>query len=71
MLNVQNVGKVQHFLTGSVFDGLEPFPNDAEQKKYEMEEELQTDLDKLKKAKERIKISERKCQLLGGNRKNC
>ena len=41
-----------------LFDGLKSFPSDAKQKKYEMEEELQTDLDKLKKAKERIKISE-------------
>ena len=38
-----------------LFDGLKSFPTDAEQKKQEMEEALQTDLDKLKKAKERIK----------------
>ena len=41
-----------------LFDGLKSFPTDAEQKKQEMEEALQIDLDKLKKAKERIKISE-------------
>ena len=42
-----------------LFDGLKSFPSDAERKKQEMEEVLQADWDKLKKSKERIKISER------------
>ena len=41
-----------------MFDGLKSSPIDAEQKKQELEEALQTDLDKLKKAKGRIEISE-------------
>ena len=40
-----------------VFDGLKSFPSDAEQKKQEMEESLQTDWEKLDKDKKRIKIS--------------
>ena len=40
-----------------VFDGLKSFPSDAEQKKQEMEESLQTDWEKLEKEKGRIKIS--------------
>ena len=51
-------GKNSSLSNWLLFDGLKSFPSDAKQKKYEMEEELQTDLDKLKKAKERIKISE-------------
>ena len=42
----------------TIFDGLKPFPADAEQKKQEMEAGLQGDWDKLKEAKERINISE-------------
>ena len=41
----------------TLFDGLKPFPTDAEQKKQEMEVELQGSWDKLKKAKGRIEIS--------------
>ena len=51
-------GKSSSLSNWLLFDGLKSFPNDAEQKIQEMEEVLQTDWDKLKKAKERIKISE-------------
>ena len=48
-----------------LFDGLKSFPTDAEQKKQEMEKELQTDWERLKKDKERIKISERSATASG------
>ena len=42
-----------------LFDGLDQIPTEAKQKKLEMESELQENLDILKKARERIDISER------------
>ena len=42
-----------------LFDGLDQIPTEAEQKKQEMETELQENWDGLEKAKERIDISER------------
>ena len=42
-----------------LFDGLDQIPTGAEQKKQEMESELQENWDGLEKAKERIDISER------------
>ena len=42
-----------------LFDGLDQIPTEAEQKKQEMESELQENCDGLEKAKERIDISER------------
>ena len=42
-----------------LFDGLDQIPTEAEQKKQEMESELQEHCDALEKAKERIDISER------------
>ena len=42
-----------------LFDGLDQVPTEAEQKKQEMESELQENCDGLEKAKERIDISER------------
>ena len=42
-----------------LFDGLDQIPTEAEQKKQEMESELQERCDALEKAKERIDISER------------
>ena len=43
-------GKSSSLSNWLLFDGLKSFPNDAEQKIQEMEEVLQTDWDKLKKA---------------------
>ena len=42
-----------------LFDGLDQIPTEVEQKKQEIESELQENWDELKKAKERIDISER------------
>ncbi len=42
-----------------LFDGLDQVPTEAEQKKQEMESELQENCDGLEKARERIDISER------------
>ena len=52
-------GKTFALSLWTIFDGLKPFPADAEQKKKEMEAELQGGWDKLKVAKGRIQISER------------
>ena len=52
-------GKSSSLSNWLLFDGLKSFPSDAKRKKQEMEEVLQADWDKLKKSKERIKISER------------
>jgi len=51
-------GETSALSSWTLFDGLKPFPTDAEQKKQEMEAGLQGDWDKLKEAKERINISE-------------
>ena len=50
-------GETSALSSWTLFDGLKPFPTDAEQKKQEMEESLQTDWEKLDKDKKRIKIS--------------
>ena len=42
-----------------LFDGLKPFPKDAEEKKQMMEEALEKDWEELKKDKENIAVSER------------
>ena len=52
-------GKTFALSSWTIFDGLKPFPADAEQKKQEMEAELQGGWDKLEAAKGRIQISER------------
>ena len=52
-------GETSALSSWTLFDGLKPFPTDAEQKKQEMESELQEHCDALEKAKERIDISER------------
>ena len=52
-------GKTFALSLWTIFDGLKPFPADAEQKKQEMEIALQGDWNELKESKKRIKISER------------
>ena len=52
-------GETSALSSWTLFDGLKPFPADAEQKKKEMEAELKVYWDKLKEAKGRIQISER------------
>ena len=52
-------GKTSALSSWTIFDGLKPFPPDAEQKKQEMESELQENWDGLEKERERIGISER------------
>jgi len=52
-------GKTFALSSWTIFDGLKPFPKNAELKKAEMEFELEDDWDELEEAEGRIKISER------------